>query len=123
MEELDEFFSQSVSPQHFMVLDDADEIVGWAFTFDRDGERWFSMVINTLYQRLCIGRMVLTFLKEKETRMNGWVINHPHDTRQNGEVYESPLPFYLKGDFVVQPDIRLENEKISAVQIEWRKNK
>lgn len=121
LEELDQFFSPITSHQHFLVLDDADEIVGWAFTFDRDGDRWFSMLINTLYQRLGIGRMVLKLLKEKETHLNGWVIDHPHDIKQNGEAYESPLPFYLKNEFVVQPDIRMENEKISAVKIEWRK--
>ena len=115
------YFQDTTSHAHFMVLDDADEIVGWAFTFDRDGDRWFSILINTLYQRLGIGHMVLNLLKEKETRLNGWVIDHPHDVKQNGEAYESPLRFYIKNEFVVQPDIRMENEKISAVKIEWRK--
>lgn len=120
LEELDAFFLQSTSHNHFMVLDDADEIVGWAFTFDRDGDRWFSIIINTLYQRLGIGRMALNLLKEKETRLNGWVIDHPHDVKQNGEAYESPLPFYLKNGFVVERDIRMENEKISAAKIIWQ---
>jgi len=120
-EGLDNYFLETTSHAHFMVLDDTDEIVGWAFTFDRDGDRWFSILINTLYQRLGIGRMVLKLLKEKETRLNGWVIDHPHDIKQNGEAYESPLPFYLKNEFIVQPDIRMENEKISAVKIEWHK--
>ena len=105
-----------------MVLDDASEIVGWACTFDRDGDRWFTILINSLYQRLGIGRMIMNLVKEKESRLNGWVIDHPYDIKQNGESYESPLPFYLKNGFIVQPGIRLENEKISAVKIEWRKN-
>lgn len=120
-EGLDHFFEDTTAHTHFMVLDDADEIVGWAFTFERDGERWFSIIINTLYQRLGIGRMVLKLLKEKETSLNGWVIDHPHDLKQNGEAYESPLAFYLKNDFVIQRDIRLENDKISAVKITWQK--
>lgn len=115
-------FEQSKSHTHYMVLDDANEIVGWAFTFDRDADRWFSILINSLYQRLGIGRMILNLLKEKDSRLNGWVIDHPHDVKQNGESYESPLAFYLKNDFHVRPETRFETEKISAVKIEWRKN-
>ena len=122
LEGLEDIFAQSKAHTHYMVLDDANEIVGWAFTFDRDADRWFSILINSLYQRLGIGRMVLNLIKEKEARLNGWVIDHPHDIRQNGEKYESPLPFYLKNDFHVRPETRFENEKISAVKIEWKKN-
>lgn len=122
IEGLEAFIGQSSDHVHYLVLDDANEIVGWAFTFYRDADRWFSILINSLYQRLGIGRMVLNVLKEKETRLNGWVIDHPHDIKQNGDSYESPLSFYLKNDFQVRPETRYENEKISAVKIEWRKN-
>jgi len=121
-DEFDTYLEKLQAPNHFLVLDDVNEVVGWACTFDRDEDRWFLILINSLYQRLGIGRMVLRLLKEKETRLNGWVIDHPHDVKQNGEAYESPLRFYVKNGFDVMPEIRYTNDKIAAVKIEWKNN-
>ncbi|MCB0473527.1 MAG: hypothetical protein KDC56_10755, partial [Flavobacteriaceae bacterium] len=59
--------------------------------------------------------------KEKETELNGWVIDHDNDYKINGELYKSPLNFYLKNGFQKSSDRRLELEKISAVKIKWKK--
>ena len=118
-EGFDHYLKSSTGQQHFLILDDANEIIGWAYTFDREEDRWFSILINSLYQKLGFGTMLINLLKEKETKLAGWVIDHPNDTKKNGDAYESPLKFYLKNDFIVCPDIRSRDEKISAVKIEW----
>lgn len=118
-EGFDNYLRSSTGHQHFLILDDASEIIGWAYTFDRDGERWFSILIDGLYQKVGFGTMLLNLLKEKEHKLAGWVIDHPYDVKKNGDPYESPLKFYIKNGFEVCPDIRYKDEKIAAVKIEW----
>ncbi len=120
-EGFDEYLNASDGHIHYLMLDDANEIIGWAYTFDREGERWFSIIINSLYHGIGLGRIMLDHMKENESRLNGWVIDHDKEIKQNGEPYESPLAFYLKNGFEVYPDIRFENEKMSAVKIMWMK--
>jgi GNAT superfamily N-acetyltransferase len=115
----DDYLKSSTGHQHLLILDDASEIIGWAYAFDRDNDRWFSILIDSLYQNLGFGTMLLNLLKENENKLNGWVIDHPNDIKKNGDPYESPLKFYLKNDFSICPDIRNKDEKISAVKIEW----
>ena len=69
-EGFDDYLKSTTGHQHFLILDDANEIIGWTYTFDRDGERWFSILINSLYQKLGFGTILLNLLKEKERRSN-----------------------------------------------------
>jgi hypothetical protein len=118
---LDEFLQVQTNQTHFLIQDDAGQVTGWAFTFDRDKERWFAMIIKGTHQRHGLGHLLLNMIKVKETSLNGWVIDHQNDLKQNGEPYLSPLPFYVKNGFIPQPGIRYEDGKISAVKIEWHK--
>lgn len=117
----DEFLEASASQTHFIILENEIELVGWAYTFDRAEDRWFSIIIGHAHQGKGLGHVLLNLIKEKETHLNGWVIDHPRDRKQNGQPYLSPLSFYLKNGFTALPHARLENEKISAVKIEWKK--
>ena len=117
----DEFLDASVSQTHMFVLENGEEIVGWAYIFDRDGDRWFSIIISHSHQGRGLGKMLLNLIKEKENHLYGWVIDHPHDRKQNGQPYLSPLSFYFKNGFTALTHERLENEKISAIKIEWKK--
>ena len=117
----DAFLESSASQTHFLILENERDLVGWAYTFDREGDRWFSIIISHQHQGKGLGHVLLNLIKEKETCLNGWVIDHPHDRKQNGQPYLSPLSFYVKNGFTALPDTRLENEKISAVKIEWKK--
>ncbi|MEP6646098.1 MAG: GNAT family N-acetyltransferase [Saprospiraceae bacterium] len=118
-ETFEEYLLASGNHLHYLMLDDAAEIIGWACTFDRDDDKWFSILINSLYHGLGLGKMMLHQLKENETRLNGWVIDHGNDLKKNGERYESPMTFYLKNDFHICPDDRFDNGKMSAVKIFW----
>ena len=117
----DEFLEASASQTHFLVIENERDLVGWAYTFDREGDRWFSIIISHAHQGKGLGHVLLNLIKEKETCLNGWVIDHPHDRKQNRQPYLSPLSTYVKKGSTALPDTRLENEKISAVKIEWKK--
>lgn len=117
----EEYLATSTNQTHYLILEDSIEIAGWAYTFDRQREKWFSIIIDHLYQGRGLGHLLINLIKEKETQLNGWVIDHGLDLKQNGEPYRSPLPFYLQHGFVPNPSIRLEDEKISAIKIHWKK--
>lgn len=104
---------------HFFLVDSLQNIAGWAFTFTRDSERWFAIILGSSIHQKGYGSMLLNKLKEKEPILNGWVIDHDRDVKWNGEKYVSPLPFYLKNNFVTYPDTRIDAEKLSAVKIKW----
>ena len=61
-------------------------------------------------------------LKENEEMLCGWVIDHHDDRKINGELYLSPLNFYLKQGFDILKEQRLELPTSSAVKISWRNN-
>lgn len=54
--------------------------------------------------------------------MNAWATDHQNDLKQNKENYLSPLGFYIKNKFKVNKNIRIENDRISAVKIFWSKD-
>ena len=106
--------------KHYLLINDEQDIKGWAFTFTRDTEKWFAILLDQSIQRQGYGTKLLNRVKEKETILNGWVMDHDHAIKPNGEIYRSPLGFYAKNNFVVT-GTRLETEKISAVKIVWMK--
>jgi hypothetical protein len=107
--------------RHFLLVGENDEIAGWAFVFTRHSERWFAIVLDTKAQRKGYGRMLLDKLKETEPTLNGWVADHNCDIKADGSTYLSPLDFYLKSNFTILPECRLETDILSAVKIVWRK--
>lgn len=109
--------------KNYLLIDAKKEIQGWAYTFFRDDEIWFAIMLNYQFQGKGYGRVLLEELKNNNKILNGWVIDHENDFKRNKENYKSPLKFYLSNGFSVLNDIRLENEKISAVKINWKNNK
>jgi len=107
-----------IDQYHILLLDDT-KIKGWYFNFIRENEKWFGMILDSDIQGKGFGTKVLNLAKEKESVLNGWVIDHNNDKKQNGEFYKSPLGFYQKNGFEVISNIRLELDKISAVKIKW----
>lgn len=107
--------------RHLLVMDNENIIGGWAFSFDRAGERWFAIILSENFQGRGVGRKILEQLKQTESEFNGWVIDHNSDKKTNGSVYNSPLGFYQKCDFEIMKTERLELDKISAVKIKWIK--
>ncbi len=121
MADFDIYLNNLSNTIHYIVTKQNKPISGWGFVFDRNNERWFAILLDSKIQKQYHGTWLLNKLKEKEDELNGWVIDHNHLLKQNGEVYSSPLEFYTKNGFIIQPSMRLETGKISAVKIRWRK--
>ena len=121
IEGFDSYLNNLLQPNHFLAIDDNDTLMGWAFSFTRENERWFAIIIDGSMQRQGLGTSLLNRLKENETVLNGWVTDHDRYMKKNGEQYHSPLQFYSRNNFIFCHDVRLETEKLSAVKIAWAK--
>lgn len=119
--DFENYLKQLTQQIHYLLLDEHDEINGWATTFTRDNENWFAIIVSEKIHSKGFGTKLLNELKNNEHTLNGWVIDHNTDKKLNGKLYNSPLNFYLKNGFIRLPLIRLELEFISAVKISWSK--
>lgn len=107
--------------QHYLLTDFYNVVLGWGFTFTRNQQAWFAIILHHKIQGQGYGRQLLNEIKGNTSELNGWVIDHNNALKENGTPYISPLPFYLKNDFIILHDSRLESEKITAVGIRWNK--
>lgn len=123
VENFDEYLSKLEKPMHHILLNNKDKIIGWGIDFYRDNQKWFALLIDNKEQKNGFGKKLLNELKKHNTELNGWVIDHDNDIKITGEKYNSPLGFYLKNNFEILSEHRLENEILSAVKINWCKNK
>jgi GNAT superfamily N-acetyltransferase len=106
--------------KHYLLLDDSNRIIGWTFTFLGEGEDWFAIILDHQIQGKGNGSLLINEIKKKSKSLNGWVIDHENEVKQNNEFYKSPMPFYIKLGFAILTETRIENEKMSAVKINWR---
>ena len=120
-EEFDMYLNSLSNTKHYLLIVEANEIKGWAFTFLRDDEVWFAIIVDDQMQGKGKGSLLLDELKKGKNNLNGWVVDHENDSKQNGEAYTSPLLFYIKNGFTICNGTRIENEKISAVKINWNR--
>ncbi|WP_317899931.1 GNAT family N-acetyltransferase [Aurantibacillus circumpalustris] len=118
-EEFDDYMKNLTSLKHLLLTDKENLILGWAFSFERENEKWFAIILSEKIKGQGFGRKMLDKLKQSENVLNGWVIDHNNDKKKNGEAYLSPLKFYEKCGFEILTKERLEVEKISAVKIKW----
>lgn len=121
IDDFDEYLTGLSNLSHVLVLDEDQKVRGWYFSFVRDGEKWFAIILDSTLQGKGFGTKLLNRAKEKEAELNGWVIDSSDNRKQNGGFYKSPLGFYLKNGFKEMREERLELEKISAVRIYWNR--
>lgn len=106
--------------KHFLLFDDDENLKAWLVSFNRDGERWFSIIVDSSEQKKGYGTAILNELKLHETEINGWAVEHNDYLKSNGEKYISPLGFYEKNGFVILKNIRLEKPDYYCVKIIWK---
>ncbi|MBW4358888.1 GNAT family N-acetyltransferase [Flavobacterium taihuense] len=121
LSEFENYLEGLLEIKHYLLVDDLNQIFGWAFTFIREDEDWFGIIINSKIQGKKFGTLLLDELKRNTSVLNGWATDHQNDVKRNKEAYLSPLEFYTKNGFIVDQTIRMENEKISAIKIRWEK--
>ena len=120
IEDLELYLNGLSETKHYLLLGDSDEIQGWTFTFLRENENWFAIILNSEIHGKGIGSLLMSEIKKNNTSLNGWVIDQENEIKYNATFYKSPLQFYIKNDFIICSEIRIENEKISAVKINWK---
>ena len=120
LQDTENYLNSLIEAKHFFAVDENNQMRAWAVIFERDYEKWFAIIVDSELHQIGLGRKILNRLKTFSTELNGWVIDHEKDTKANGEPYRSPLAFYMKNDFNLLPETRLELDKISAVKINWR---
>nr|WP_299383089.1 GNAT family N-acetyltransferase [Allomuricauda sp.] len=121
IEAFDKYLDTLTNVSHLLLIDPDKKIKGWYFDFDRDNEKWFALILDSKMQGKGIGTKILERAKQKENELNGWVIDHDRDKKNNGAPYNSPLNFYLKNGFEKMAAHRLESDHISAIKIRWSK--
>lgn len=107
--------------KHYLLFDDSNKIIGWTFTFSREGEDWFAIILDSKIQGKGNGSLLINEIKKRNTSLNGWVTDHENEVKQNNEFYKSPMLFYIKNGFTILTETRIENEKMSAVKINWKR--
>jgi hypothetical protein len=105
---------------HFLLTDNDELIKAWAFTFTREAERWFAIILDNTVQGQGHGTSLLDILKTKEQILCGWVTDHNQYKKKDQTNYRSPLDFYLKNNFTICDQVRLKTDKLSAVKIQWK---
>lgn len=119
--EFEKYLHLLEKPTHNLVWLN-ERIVGWATKFYRDQSKWFAIILSSSIQGQNIGSRLMEQIKANESLLYGWVIDHDEDIKADGKRYISPLNFYLKQDFKITEDERLELTTLSAVKIFWSNN-
>lgn len=117
--DFEKYLNNLTQKMHYLLLNEKSKIDGWAITFMRENEKWFAIIISGKLHGKGIGTMMLNHIKDDEDTLNGWVIDHNNDKKSNGDFYKSPVKFYLKNDFKIISETKLELEIMSAVKIKW----
>lgn len=122
IEEFENYLAGLENPHHILVKDEHKDILGWFVDFKRENEIWFAMILDASIHGKGIGSNLLEKAKKKNAILNGWVIDSSEYLKKDDFIYRSPLEFYLKNDFKILKETRLESPRISAVKIKWTAN-
>lgn len=121
LSEFENYLGNLTEQSHILMKNENQSVKGWYFDFVRENEKWFAIILDSNFHGKGLGTKILKLAKEKESELNGWVIDNQGDRKKNGELYKSPLNFYLKNGFEKLDKERLELEKLSTVKIKWKK--
>ena len=121
IDKFEEYLFNLTNSTHYLAMKE-HSVVGWLSVFERENEIWFVMIIDSEQQGRGLGSKLLAIAKEKNLKLNGWVIDHDSDQKPDGTTYRSPVKFYTKNGFTIFSEERLELEIISAVKINWAMN-
>ncbi len=118
--ELDQYLDTLSNKNHILLFDENGAVKGWLIYFLRDNEQWFSLLLDYSLQGQGWGSKFLNLAKERNSELNGWVIDNDNELKQNGENYKSPIGFYRKNGFEVRTDIQLKKKNINGIKVTWK---
>lgn len=105
---------------HYIIDDPNKNVIAWAVDFEKDKQVRFSIIVSSINKGKGFGGKLIAKLKEENEEFYGWVIDHNNDLKLNGSPYQTPMPFYLKHNFEILNDSRIDTEMIKAVLIKWK---
>ncbi|MEZ4899634.1 MAG: hypothetical protein R2806_22505 [Saprospiraceae bacterium] len=121
--DFDQYLSALQDLNHIVLIDRHEVVKGWLAYFSREGERWFAILLDASLQGQGWGTRILDLAKKRNATLHGWVIPDDLELKQIGEVYKSPLGFYVRNDFTVHPEIQSIKKDTLSIKISWYKNK
>lgn len=107
--------------RHIILIDEYGTVKGWLISFIRDKERCFAMILDPSVQGKGWGSKFLDRAKKINSELNGWVIDHSTELKQNGEKYISPVGFYEKNGFRILSGTTTTKEGINGIKVTWKK--
>ncbi|MFI5160675.1 MAG: GNAT family N-acetyltransferase [Sphingobacteriales bacterium] len=117
--EFEHFLDSLINQKHYLLVNEGDNIVGWAALFTIESAHCFFIMIDGNSHGKGYGTLLLNELKKHEKHLFGWAIDHNDDVKADGTFYRSPLDFYRKNGFTINSELRLETDQLSAVNIVW----
>ncbi|MFK8055968.1 MAG: GNAT family N-acetyltransferase [Saprospiraceae bacterium] len=104
---------------HYVLRNAASKIEAWLAVFDRYDTRWFSILVSPEAQGQGLGKALILHAKTVEHCLEGWVVQSDDHFRADGEVYTSPLAFYKKLGFRLNPNRFPSDGKLDVVCVKW----
>ena len=116
---LQKFIAARENPYHFLIQHN-NQIRGWICVFDREGARWFTILVDSDFHGTGLGTILLDHCKGRESELIGWMVPENKYVKKNGAIYQSPWGFYKKNGFL-KTDVWLKSDDIQTQKIIWRK--
>jgi GNAT superfamily N-acetyltransferase len=123
LSEFDQYLLTLSDKNHILLSDNSGDVKGWLIYFVRDNEQCFAMLLDSSLQGQGLGSKLLNLAKERNSELNGWVIDNDKEPKQNGETYKSPIGFYRKNGFEIRSDIQLKKKGINGIKVTWELTK
>src|ERR1700712_1589211 len=64
IDDFESYLNGISNTKHYLLLDDSNEINGWAFTFLREGEDWFAIILDSQIQGKGNGSLLINEIKK-----------------------------------------------------------
>ncbi len=110
---------QAPNCRHYIIRNADLKIDAWLAVFDRYDTRWFSILVSPETQGKGYGKALIRHAKTMESCLEGWVVQSNTHFRADGQAYVSPLAFYRKLDFRLNPNRFAEDGKLDVVCVKW----
>lgn len=105
--------------KHYTIRNASSDIQAWMAVFDRYNTRWFSILVSPEAQGLGMGSTLIQYAKTMEPCLEGWVVQSDTLTHADGSPYKSPLAFYKKLSFRLNPNRFPSDGKLDVVCVKW----
>jgi len=112
---------ESANCKHYTIRDQGATLEAWLAVFDRYDTRWFSIIVSPAAQGRGYGKALLAYAKTIEPILEGWVVQSESHLLITGENYKSPIAFYKKLGFRLNPNRFPTDDKLDVICMKWER--